>query len=72
MSYTVYLLHGKIYQFANMFVRQVVPANNMVFGWLTVVLTLLLCWPFYYYIERRFISKRYAKLHQQLLARATP
>lgn len=69
MSYTVYLLHGKIYLLPNMFVRQVLDSNNILFGALTIIGTLIVCFPFYFFVERRFLSKNYAKLHGQVLTR---
>ena len=68
MSYSIYLLHGKIHQIPNMFVRQVVGEDSVIHGMGTMVLTLMLCFLFYLAIERRFISKNYANIHKQTLA----
>jgi len=69
MSYSVYLLHGKIYLLPFMLVRQFLNSNNFLYGFLTVLGTLMMCFPFYYYIERRFLSKNYKKLHQKVLTK---
>lgn len=67
MSYSVYLLHGKIYQLPAMFVRQVIDSNSLLFGFVTILGTLLLCYPFYCLIERQFLSKNYKKIQQKVL-----
>jgi len=67
MSYSVYLLHAKIYFIPNMFVRQIVDKSEVVHGIATIVATLILCWPFYYFIERRFLSSNYGTLHRAIL-----
>lgn len=69
MSYSVYLLHGKIYLLPFMFVRQILNSDNLSYGFLTILGTLMLCFPFYYYIERKFLSKNYKKLHQKVLTK---
>ena len=67
MSYSVYLLHGKLYQLPNMFVRQIFGVDSISYGTLTILLTLLICYPFYLVVERRFLSKNYQKLHKEVL-----
>ncbi|NOQ16084.1 MAG: acyltransferase family protein, partial [Methyloprofundus sp.] len=69
MSYSVYLLHGKIYSLPHMFLRQVLDSDNILLGLLTVIGTLLMCYPFYYFVERRFLSKNYQKIHQEMFTR---
>jgi peptidoglycan/LPS O-acetylase OafA/YrhL len=64
MSYSVYLLHSKIYVLPNMFVRQIIEPGNILFGLLTIIGTLLLCYPFFFFVERRFLSKNYKKLQK--------
>jgi len=71
MSYSVYLLHGKIYQLPNMFVRQVIAPDNILSGVLTIIGTLLLCYPFYFFIERRFLSKNYKAIQQAALTKTS-
>ena len=51
-----------------MFTRQVLAEENIVFGLLTITLTLIMVYPFYLYIERRFMSKNYAQMHMKVLA----
>lgn len=68
MSYSVYLLHGKIYQLPNMFVRQIVDPESVMFGTLTIIFTLCICYIFYYFIESRFLSKNYKKMQDGLLS----
>lgn len=57
-SYSVYLLHGKLYQLPWMFVRQLVSADS---AWTltgVVFLTVVLCYAFYVFVERPFVSTR--------------
>lgn len=70
MSYSIYLLHGKIFQIPNMFVRQIIGESSFLYGVATIAATLVLCYPFYLIIERRFMSKNYSNLHKQTLGRA--
>lgn len=67
MSYSVYLLHGKIYLLPLMFVRQAISPQYIGYGLVTMLGTLALCFVFYYAIERRFLSKNYQTLHRQVL-----
>ncbi len=64
MSYSVYLLHLKLHIVPAMFIRQVVDESNVLYVFTTILLTLLICYPFYLYVERPFMSKNYAKLHK--------
>ena len=61
MSYSVYLLHGKVYQLSEMFVRQIFNINSPLYGLSVIVLTLLFCFPFYLLVEKRFMSSEYNK-----------
>ena len=67
MSYSVYLLHGKLHVLPSMFVRQVLEENSVFYGLVTILLTLLICYPFYYFVERPFMSKNYVKIHKNAL-----
>lgn len=67
MSYTVYLLHGKLYQLPYMFVRQIVDDGNLFSGFLIIIGTLFICYPFYFFIERRFLSKNYKMMQEKAL-----
>ncbi len=64
MSYSVYLLHLKLHTLPAMFVRQVVDESSVLYIITTIFLTLLICYPFYLYVERPFMSKNYVKTHR--------
>jgi peptidoglycan/LPS O-acetylase OafA/YrhL len=66
MSYSVYLLHGKLYMLPSMFVRQVLEPNTVLYGLVTIFLTLLICYPFYVFVERPFMSSNYIKIHKKV------
>lgn len=53
-SYSLYLLHGKLYQLPGMLVRQVFPVSNPLHLISVVGGTTLLCYAFYYLVERRY------------------
>jgi peptidoglycan/LPS O-acetylase OafA/YrhL len=53
-SYSLYLLHGKLYQLPTMFVRQVFPVSHPLHLIAVVGGTTLLCYGFYYVVERRY------------------
>jgi peptidoglycan/LPS O-acetylase OafA/YrhL len=71
MSYSVYLLHGKIYALPNMFIRQLFDSSNILYGLLTILCTLLLCYPFYIFVEKKFLSKNYKLLQQKVLKKTS-
>lgn len=52
-SYSLYLLHGKLYQFTAMFVRQLIPMTSPLYLAVLVVATVILVYGFYYVVERR-------------------
>lgn len=56
-SYSVYLLHFKLYPLAEMFVRQVWRSTSPWYLFATVGLTLALCYGFYRLVERRFVAQ---------------
>lgn len=68
MSYSLYLLHVKLYLIPMMFVRQLIDPTNGLFSLFTIIGTLIICYPFYYFVERRFLSKSYQKIHRELIA----
>jgi len=68
MSYSIYLLHAKLYHIPEMFVRQIIGRENILYGFLTIIFTIVLCAPFYYFIERKFMSKNYSKIHKKLIS----
>lgn len=72
MSYSVYLLHGKINQIPEMIARQFFSSSNILYGLSILLGTLLICFPFYYYIESRFLSKKYKKIHHNILKKPLP
>lgn len=67
MSYSVYLLHGKLYQLPYMFVRQAVDSANVLSGILIITGTLFFCYPFYLFVESKFLSKNYKKIQEKAL-----
>lgn len=72
MSYSAYLLHLKLYLLPMMFARQIFETNNPAMGLVTIFATLVLSYPFYYFVERRFLSKNYKKLHQDVVGGGGP
>jgi peptidoglycan/LPS O-acetylase OafA/YrhL len=69
-SYSIYLLHLSVYRLPEMVLRQLLQPGGLLFATLTLLATLALCYPLYYFVERRFLSKRYKQIHQQVLAKA--
>lgn len=61
ISYSVYLLHGKLFQVPETLVRQVLAPNHWSYPLSIITLTLLMCWPFYYLIGRPFTNSRATK-----------
>ncbi len=55
MSYSVYLLHGKVCWIAMQFVRQVINEDSAAFQFITIAVTLAMCYPFYRWCEKPFI-----------------
>jgi peptidoglycan/LPS O-acetylase OafA/YrhL len=64
MSYSVYLLHLKLLSLPFMFATQLFDTDSVALGLVTIVSTLVLTYPFYYFVERRFLSKRYKAIQQ--------
>ncbi len=56
-SYSLYLLHGKLFQIPAMVARQVVSERTLVYPLLTMAGTAILCHIFYLYAERPFQSR---------------
>lgn len=67
ISYSVYLLHGKLFELPAMLVRQLVPMSHPLNAILTVLGTLALCAVFYIYCEKPFLSKKLQKLNEKTL-----
>lgn len=53
-SYSLYLLHGKLYQLPSMFIRQVISPENIFNPLLTIIATSILCFIFYKLVEIPF------------------
>lgn len=58
ISYSVYLLHSKIYQFPEMAIRQLITPDNPIYTLTLFGGTIALSWLFYLYFERPFIGRR--------------
>jgi peptidoglycan/LPS O-acetylase OafA/YrhL len=58
ISYSVYLLHSKIYQFPEIAIRQLTTPDNPIYTLTLIGGTVGLSWLFYLYFERPFISRR--------------
>lgn len=63
-SYSLYLLHGKLYQLPSMFVRQVVAESHPLHLLAVVAATIMMCYVFYLIVERRFQLAREAPPEQ--------
>lgn len=70
MSYSAYLLHLKLYLLPFMFASQVFASDSVALGLVTIVSTLVICYPFYYFVERRFLSTHYRQLHRAIISKA--
>lgn len=57
-SYSIYLLHGRLMHLANQLSRQVFPINSIGADVTTLIITLLLCFGFYFCAERPFVARR--------------
>jgi peptidoglycan/LPS O-acetylase OafA/YrhL len=68
-SYSIYLLHLSVYRLPEMVLRQVLQPGGLLFAMLTLLATLALCYPLYFFVERHFMSKKYKQIHQQVLAK---
>lgn len=67
ISYSVYLLHGKLVQLPAMVVRQVIEPSNPLNPLICVLLTLALCALFHRWAERPFMSKRQQAINEKVL-----
>lgn len=67
MSYSAYLLHLKLFSLPFMFASQLFDADNIALGLVTILGTLVLTYPFYYFVERRFLSRRYKNIHREVI-----
>ncbi|MDA7936978.1 acyltransferase [bacterium] len=71
ISYSVYLLHGKLMHLCAMILRQLLKTDTILFDMSVISLTCLLCLPFYYLCEKPFASSAKKKKQQELSALAT-
>jgi peptidoglycan/LPS O-acetylase OafA/YrhL len=67
ISYSLYLMHGKVSELPTMFARQVLPAQSALLPVATVVGTVLLCALFYRYVERPCMSTRQRTIYYKVL-----
>jgi len=58
ISFSLYMLHTKLYQFPDMAMRQLTTPDNPIYPLTVIGGTIFLSWLFYLYIERPFISRR--------------
>jgi len=58
-SYSLYLLHGKLYHLPELFIRQVFSEHNSLYPVLTMAGTVVLCYMFFLCCEKPFMSQRY-------------
>lgn len=56
LSYSVYLLHGRLWMLAQQVARQLAPSDSIALDCLAVGITVALCIPFYWLCERPFIG----------------
>ena len=67
ISYSLYLLHGKISELPAMFARQVIPMESVFYPILTVGGTVALCSVFYNYVEKPFMSNKQQQIYHAVL-----
>ena len=67
ISYSVYLLHGKLVPLPAMVVRQVLAPSNPLNPLTCVLLTLALCGLFHLCAEKPFMSKRQRAINDKVL-----
>jgi peptidoglycan/LPS O-acetylase OafA/YrhL len=56
MSYSLYLLHGRLRFLAAQVCRQIFPSNSIAHDFSVIVLTTLMCFAFYLACERPFVA----------------
>jgi len=72
MSYSIYLLHGRVRFVSMQILRQVFPADSAITDCGVIVLTCGFCWVFYRYCERPFASGNKRKPDASTSASAFP
>ncbi len=58
MSYSIYLLHGKLMILASQMARQILSQDSISFDLTVICLTCLMCVPFFYCFEKPFASMK--------------
>lgn len=53
-SYSLYLLHGQLYRLPDMFIRQIISPHSILYPFLIIVATSILCFGFYKIVEVPF------------------
>lgn len=72
-SYSLYLLHGKIYHLPELFIRQIIAPSSSIYPVVTMVATAVLCYLFYLVGEKPFMSQRYRRrVKEELSQDASP
>lgn len=61
MSFTIYLLHGKMYWLGMLVARRVADPDSGLFMLLTMVVTILLCYPFHRWVEKPLTASSKSK-----------
>ncbi len=67
MSYSLYLLHGRLQFLSIQVLRQVFPPNSIIFDLAVIAVTCVACFLFYHFCERPFMSSRQRKLIEPTL-----
>jgi peptidoglycan/LPS O-acetylase OafA/YrhL len=68
ISYSLYLLHGKIYELSAMLARQFISMDSALYPILIVGGTTALCSVFYIYFEKPFMSNKQKEIYHSVLA----
>lgn len=69
-SYSLYLLHGQLHRLPDMFVRQIISPQSVIYPFLIIIMTAALCFFFSKLVEMPFqkISKNFSKRISQNLS----
>lgn len=67
ISYSLYLLHGKIYLLPEMFARQMFQHGTILYPVFTILGTIFISWLFFYCFEQPFMSSRHLKINESVL-----
>jgi len=62
MSYSLYLIHGRLIPLVAQVLRQVVPSNTLLYDAVLVTATCTICYAFYWVCERPFATTRKKEL----------